>query len=243
MTAELAWSQILPRLGLHYRVVAPDLRGHGDGIRSRSGFRLEDCADDVAALAQQLGVEQLVAVGYSMGGMVAQLLWRRHRDLVAGLVLAATARNVKGSPLEQMASFALPLIATSMRWNPVAAGLTSSALGASLLGHVEDPQLRGWAVGQLGRTSLDVALSAAQAVSEFTSHEWVGQVDVPVSVIVTTQDHLVPATRQRRLAAALSDPTVLEIAADHGVCVTAPEPFGDVILAACDAVLSRLQPR
>src|ERR1044072_5338153 len=104
----------------------------------------------------------------------------------------------------------------------MAAGLTSSALGASLLGHIEDQELRGWAVGQLGRTSLDVALSAAQAVSEFTSHEWVGQVDVPVSVIVTTQDHLVPVSRQRRLAAALADPAVLEIAADHGGRVTAP---------------------
>ena len=73
-------------------MVAPDLRGHGRGIRSRRPFRLEDCADDLAALVEQLGCGPVVVVGYSMGGLVAQLLWRRHPDLVAGLVLCSTAR-------------------------------------------------------------------------------------------------------------------------------------------------------
>src|SRR5207249_4259135 len=59
--------------------------------RSHRRFRLADCADDVAALADNLGVEQAIVVGYSLGGPVAQLTWRRHRDLVAGLVLCATA--------------------------------------------------------------------------------------------------------------------------------------------------------
>ncbi len=237
MTAELGWSQIMPLLGQHYRVVAPDLRGHGGGIPCDGGFRLEDCADDVAALAAALGVERLVAVGYSMGGMVAQLLWQRHRALVAGLVLTATARNVRGSPLEQMGSLALPLIASAMRWNPMAAVMTSTALGTNLLGYIDDPRRRSWASAQLGRTSLESALSATQAVSDFTSHEWIGGVDVPAAVIITTQDRLVAETRQRRLAAALPRATVLEIAAGHGVCVTEPGPFGDIVLEACQAVL------
>jgi 3-oxoadipate enol-lactonase len=238
MTAELGWSQIMPALGQHYRVIAPDLRGHGGGIPSGPAFRLEDCADDVAALADVLGIERLVAVGYSMGGMVAQLLWRRHRALVQGLVLTATARNVRGSPLEQMGSLALPLIASSMSWNPMAAVVTSTALGTSLLGYIDDPTTRLWASRQLGRTSLASALSAAQAVSSFTSHEWIGEVDVPTAVVVTTQDRLVPVSRQRKLAAALPHPTVLELAAGHGVCVTSPGPFGQVILEACQSVLA-----
>jgi 3-oxoadipate enol-lactonase len=42
--------------------------------------------------------------------------------------------------------------------------------------------------------------AALVAVSEFTSHEWIGQIDVPMSVLVTTHDTIVPAARQRRLA-------------------------------------------
>ena len=43
-------------------------------------MRLADCADDVAALVDELGVTKVIAAGYSMGGPVAQLLWRRHPD-------------------------------------------------------------------------------------------------------------------------------------------------------------------
>ena len=96
-TAELNWGKVFAPLGRHFRVVAADLRGHGDGIPLRSRFRLEDCADDVAALAGVLNIRRFAAVGYSMGGMVAQLLYRRHASLLSGLVLCSTAANARGS--------------------------------------------------------------------------------------------------------------------------------------------------
>src|SRR2546423_1505563 len=79
-------------LNERFRIVATDLRGHGRAASVRR-FRLEDCADDMAAVAEALGVERCIPVGYSLGGPVAQLFWRRHRDLVEGLVLCATSRN------------------------------------------------------------------------------------------------------------------------------------------------------
>src|SRR5208337_5210773 len=77
-TAELNWGKVFAPLSRYFRVIAIDLRGHGDGIRTGSRFRLEDCADDIAALAEVLGLGRFAAVGYSMGGVVAQLLYRRH---------------------------------------------------------------------------------------------------------------------------------------------------------------------
>ena len=94
-TAELNWKVFAP-LSRHFRVVAADLRGHGDGMSAGSRFRLEDCADDVAALAETLEIGEFIAVGYSMGGMVAQLLYRQHATLLSGLVLCSTAGDVVG---------------------------------------------------------------------------------------------------------------------------------------------------
>ena len=116
-TVELNWAKIFAPLGRHFRVAAADLRGHGDGIRAGSRFRLEDCADDVAALAGVLGIGRFAAVGYSMGGIVAQLLYRRHAALVSGLVLCSTARDVRGSPAEQLAALAAPPVAAALWWN------------------------------------------------------------------------------------------------------------------------------
>lgn len=239
MTAELGWSLVFDRLARDYHVVAPDLRGHGDGIPSGGRFSLEACADDVAALADALGLRRIVVVGYSMGGMVAQLLWKRHRPLVAGLVLCATARNVRGSPAERLFSLALPAITSGMLWHPATHLLTSQGLGGSVLGHIEDDARRAWARRQLDRTSLPNAMLAVQAVSEFTSHDWIGALDVPMTSVVTTKDRLVPAGRQRRLAAAVPHATVIELDADHGVCIQEPGRFGEAIASAAAMVLAQ----
>lgn len=45
-TADLNWFTAFDTLGEHFRIIAPDHRGHGKGINSKSPFRLEDCADD-----------------------------------------------------------------------------------------------------------------------------------------------------------------------------------------------------
>ena len=235
-TAELNWGKVLAPLSRHFRVVAMDLRGHGDGIPVGWRFRLEDCADDVAALAEVLAINSFVTVGYSMGGMIAQLACRRHAPIVSGLVLCATARNVLGSPAEKLAALALPAAAAAIWWNPLLQPVSAEILGRALLGPVDDPATATWARAQMRRTPLSTALSAVQAVCEFTSHSWISQVDVPAAVVVTTRDHIVPASRQRKLAAAIPGASIQEVNADHAVCITAPQVFTQVLLQACRSV-------
>ncbi|HEX3308219.1 MAG TPA: alpha/beta hydrolase [Streptosporangiaceae bacterium] len=235
-TAELNWGQVFVPLAPHFRIVAIDLRGHGDGISAGGRFRLEDCADDIAALAQALGIGRFVAVGYSMGGMVAQLLYRRHPSLLSGLVLCATARNVLGSPAERLAALALPTAAAAIQWNPFLQPMSAELLGMALMGPVEDPAAARLARAQLRRTSLGTAISAIQAVCEFTSHSWIGQVDVPAAVVVTARDHVVPVSRQLRLARAIPGASVHDVDADHAVCVTRPQLFTQSLLQACWSV-------
>jgi pimeloyl-ACP methyl ester carboxylesterase len=242
-TAELNWRGVLEPLGRHFRVLALDQRGHGQGISFGSRFRLEDCADDIAALARAMGVQRFIVAGYSMGGIVAQLVYRRHPSLVSGLVLCATARNVRESPLEHLVAITLPVVVATMAWNPVAHALGAGVLGAVLLGNISDPTTREWAHAQLRRTSLTAAISAVDAVSEFSSDDWIGQVDVPTAVVVTTRDLIVPTSRQRRLAAAIPGAVAFDLDGDHGVCVTAPEAFARVLLRACQSVATSPGPR
>jgi pimeloyl-ACP methyl ester carboxylesterase len=234
-TAELNWGKVLAPLGCHFRVVAADLRGHGDGIGAGSRFRLEDCGDDIAALAAVLGTGKFIAVGYSMGGVVAQLVHWRHASLLSGLVLCSTAGNV-GSPAQKLAALALPAAATAIRWNPVLRLVSAEGLGLALLGPIEDSATARWARAQLRRTTLASAVSAIRAVCEFSSDRWIGQVDVPAAVVVTTRDRIVPASRQLQLARAIQGATVHQVDAGHAVCITAPQVFTRTLLEACRSV-------
>src|SRR5919202_493664 len=90
-TALRNWATALPRLSREFPVLAFDQRGHGRGIPLSDGLRLGELADDAAAVLEEAGVGRAIAVGYSMGGFVAQRLWQRHPQRVTGLVLCATA--------------------------------------------------------------------------------------------------------------------------------------------------------
>ena len=235
-TAELNWGKVFAPLARDFRVVAADLRGHGDGIAVRSSFRLEDCADDIAALAGVLGIDRFTAVGYSMGGMVAQLLYRRHPALVSGLVLCSTGRNVRGSGAEQLAALTVPAVAAALRWNPMLQLMGAEFFGTALLGPADDPATGRWVRAQLHRTSLATVVSAMQAVCEFSSNSWIGQVDVPTAVVITDRDRVVPASRQLELSRAIPGASVHHVDADHGACVNSPRLFTPALLEACWSV-------
>ncbi|WP_432979215.1 alpha/beta fold hydrolase [Dactylosporangium sp. CA-233914] len=68
------------------RVIAPDLRGHGESPRCAQ-YTLMDHADDVAELLDELALDAPVLVGHSLGGFAASLVAQRHPGRVARLVL------------------------------------------------------------------------------------------------------------------------------------------------------------
>ncbi len=75
-----------------------------------------------------------------------------------------------------------------------------------------------------------------QAVAGFSSHAWIGTVDVPSAVVVTRHDRVVHPHRQHKLARALPRSTVVEIDGGHDVFLEAPARLAAAIEAACAAV-------
>jgi 3-oxoadipate enol-lactonase len=239
LTAALNWGRIVPTLGRRYRVVLVDQRGHGAGLPS-GVFRLEDCADDMAAVADQLGIERLIPVGYSMGGLIAQLMWRRHPRLVAGLVLCSSSRNVSGGPWERSASLMMPGLVAAATWMPLTRAIGADVIGTALLDQECAPEQRRWALSEMRRTSLVDALSAMHAVTGFSSHTWIGSVDVPTAVVITGDDRVVPPRRQWKLARALPAATVVQLDGGHDVFLHSPARFGAAVETACQAVCEEL---
>ncbi|HEX2484486.1 MAG TPA: alpha/beta hydrolase, partial [Myxococcota bacterium] len=81
-------------------------------------------------------------------------------------------------------------------------------------------------------------VQAMDALTRFSSHDWIGSVDVPTAVVVTARDDLVPAARQRKLAASVPGAEVFEVAGDHDACVSHPS-FAPTLVRACLSVARR----
>lgn len=89
--SSLSFSRVMPLLPAEYRVIAPDLRGHGHSARPRSGYRIGDLAADVLKMLDLLNIEHAVVAGHSMGSFVAQAVAERAPERVSRLVLLGSA--------------------------------------------------------------------------------------------------------------------------------------------------------
>jgi 3-oxoadipate enol-lactonase len=239
-TGGLNWFAAFGALGQHFRVVALDHRGHGRGLRSPAPFSLDDCADDVVAVADQLGIGTFIPVGYSMGGPIAQLVWRRHPERVDGLVLCATSRDFRGRWHERVQFAGLGLVVTGLRLAPLPA---VERLADQLPGELTDVASRRWALDELRRHDVRSVLEAAETLGRFSSRDWIGDIDVPVSVVVTSQDRLVPPRRQVKLASSIPTAVMHVVDGTHLAAGTDPDEFADALVDACRLVNRRAAKR
>lgn len=235
----LNWFQAFEPLGERYRVLALDHRGHGRGIRSRRRFRLADCADDAAVLLEQLDAGPAIVVGYSLGGPVAQLLWRRHPDLVEGLVLVATSHYLMPGMREQaiFASF-MAAAAGTTRAGQAAMSLPTRPFRPRRGGapQARPETMRAWARAEMRRHDPRHILEAGVAMSNYHA-KWIDQVDVPTAVLVTTRDRAVNPFAQLRMALKIPGAIIHRIDDGHVVC--AKPSFGPALRDAVDAVAAR----
>lgn len=233
----LNWFRGFEALGRDFHVVAPDVRGHARGLRSRRGMRLADCADDVAALIDELGSGPVIAAGYSMGGPIAQLLWQRHPDKVAGLVLCATAPEF-GVGIRRLTDTYLGALSGVARMTgPLAA---VPAAGAQALRSIRANRPAGfleWAAEEMRRHDVRMLTEAARSISRFDSRPWIGDVDVPTTVLRTTRDRIVDPENQTYLVRSINRARVIDH--EHGHFACAKTSFTEPLVDACRDVAWR----
>jgi 3-oxoadipate enol-lactonase len=219
-----------------YHVVALDHRGHGRGIRTWKQFRMRDAADDAVALLDVVGVRQAIVVGYSMGGAVAQLVWRRHPERVLGLVLCATSSVFAESEREKRWFAAMTAMSVASRVTP---GVARRAVAQWVLDRRQTTVDVQWMMDELHRNDWTAVLGAGAALGRFDSRPWLAEIDVPTAVVHTRFDRVVPPFRQRTLSNGIPGAVTFEIDGDHSIVATAPGRFVPALLSALRSVSAR----
>ena len=241
-TSGLNWMYAFAPLSRHFRVIAPDLSGHGGDPFNREHFTLEHCADDVAALIAVLGLKRVIVVGYSMGGMVAQFVARRHPGMISALLLSGVdwgsrqygrVATVIG-PVVMEAAVRLVHLQFCLMRAPLA---LLRRLGGQENDGREPGRMRVAASEISGHNPRAIG-GAVRAITVFRSLEWLHEISVPTTVLVTTRDRLFPPAEQRRMAKAIGSARVREFDGGHTSCQL-PE-YAAALVEACRELGTRI---
>lgn len=215
------WAYQLRDLSHEHRVVAIDLRSHGQSLGGRDGCSMSRMGLDLCEVLEHLDVEKAVLVGHSMGGMVVLQavvdLGARVTKRTSGIVLMGTsAREMAGA---------------GDRGRHLAAGLVSRVLGlldgagrplmasddiaywATRLSFGVDPVPSHVQVTEQLVNAMPPSIMAEmiRSIISFDVSERLGDVTVPSLVIVGARDVLTPPWAARRLAHGLPRSTIYQL--------------------------------
>jgi pimeloyl-ACP methyl ester carboxylesterase len=231
VTSDLNWHGAYDALvDAGYRVLAIDHRGHGRGLRAMAPFRLTDCAADAAAVLTELGVTPAVVVGYSMGGVIAQLIARDHPEVMSGLVLSATCQH-----------FQDPQTRRIWKWMGVVGLSLGLAPRQFYRAWFRNAKIRlnertAWWLSELMRHEARDIAEAGRELGRFDSRPWLASMQhMPTAMVLTSRDQMVAPAKQRELARA-SRAVVFEVDIDHLDVTDRAEVYNPALISAVAAV-------
>ena len=150
-------------------------------------------------------------------------------------MLCATARNFASRSNARLVRSFLPVAAGAARLIPA---LAHRRILERMLQRIEHPQLREKVIEEFAGHHPPTVIQAAGAVGGFSSHDWIGRVDVPTAVLVTLRDGMVPPARQAKLAESIPGAVRYDVDGDHDSCVNEPS-FVTTLVGACRDVAKR----
>ena len=212
------WSDQVEGLDGFLRI-APDLRGMGRSDAPDLGYSIGIYADDLAALLDALGVEEVILCGLSMGGYVIFEFLRRWRGRVRGLVLMATRAEADTAD-GRRARDAAAALARESGSGAIAASMLPKLLTPATI--AASPELAGRVRALMAATPVSGILGALAAMRDRPDSTSLLPTlgDIPTLVMAAEEDQLIPLEAVRRMADAIPGSTFVMIrGAGHLVSV------------------------
>jgi 3-oxoadipate enol-lactonase len=220
------WRDVIVRLAGDYAIVTYDKRGHGLSDIGETPYSMDDHVSDLEALLDHLEAKQAIVCGLSVGGMIAQGLYARRKDLVRALILCDTA----------------PKIGDATSWNARIETVEHDGIGALADGILErwftpdfrrddNPEFAGYR-NMLTRSPVAGYAGTCAALRDCDYTNEAKQIGVPTLCVVGDQDGSTPP--ELVLAMAKLIPAArYEVTggAGHLPCIEQPETLVAVIRA------------
>lgn len=219
------WNTMFHLLSKDFRVIAWDMRGHGESTVGPDGMDLAAVAGDIGVVIDELELDSPVIIGHSMGGMALMEYCASQGEalpsIVDGLVLVATSGDVLPDVVDSITSRLAGLVVGGL--SPSRSGPSISGLGLMRHHHLGTLVTRlafgtspsGTAVEhvrQMGASMVrSVTVAAIDAISRHNTNAKLNNVMVPTAVVVGSRDLLTPPYHARQLMGSFSNATLHQL--------------------------------
>ncbi len=216
LAAEI-WAYQLDDLSDRYRVLALDLRGHGESRAGTGGYGISRLARDLAEVMEGLDLTGAVIAGHSMGGMATiEMLTSGHAALerLAGVALVATTAGLVYEPhvlaplnrtVTRRAVSPILRRAADRGWRVAPRTDISYWASRTALGENPDPMHVLATEHFVVDMAPDSLAGCLEGVAGFDVWERLRSIDLPALVVVGTHDRLTPPWHARRLVSELAN--------------------------------------
>ena len=215
------WHEQQQRLSDRYRVITPDLRGHGRSPAPSGVYEMDLLARDVLALLDALLIKKAVIMGHSMGGYVALAAWNLapERFLALGLIASQAGadteegRQGRYKLANKVAAEGSSAVAAAMMPKLFAAGI---AVAPPILAQVREIILNTGRAGIIGSLQgMAVRPDSAALLSK---------ISVPVLILAGDQDQIIAPDKAKAMAGAMKTATLTMVEhAGHMPMLEQPE--------------------
>ncbi|BBX00267.1 alpha/beta fold hydrolase [Mycolicibacterium moriokaense] len=226
------WSGVIPLLAKRYRVIAPDLLGHGQSDKPRGDYSVGAFAVVLRDLLDELGIKKVTVVGHSLGGGIAMQFAHQHREYCDRMVLISSGGfgDDVGRVLRLLSlpgsEFVLPMVASRPA---VAAGNLLRALAGSAERFATKPALSNRdhrrAFLRTLRSVVDFHGQAVSAINRLCCSD-----DLPTLIISGDKDRVIPVEHAHAAHATLPNSRLHVLPGVHHHPPTEePEKVADLI--------------
>lgn len=164
-----------------HRVVAVDLRGHGQSDKPHQRYTMQTFADDLAWICDQIGVEKPVVIGHSMGGIVAFDLAARYPELPSAVVMLDAAVVLPAG-----ARAAIPAFLEKLRGPDYRQALRDYVSGALFI-LTDDQERKKRVLDGMSSAPQHVMVSAFEGLRDYDPAEATGGLAVPAVYIAADE--------------------------------------------------------
>jgi 3-oxoadipate enol-lactonase len=220
------WDEVVARLCVDARLIRYDKRGHGLSELPAGAASIEDYAIDLAGLLDKLAVRRALIVGVSMGGLIAQELYRRRPDLVGALALCDTAAKIGSDE-----SWSTRISAIERGGVEAVADSVMTRWFAAAFRQQRREEFRGWRL-MLTRSDQAGYLAACEALRHADLRAYCAGIKVPTLCLVGDEDGSTPPPIVRELSESITGARFEIVAgAGHLPNIEKPEAVAALIAA------------